>query len=1308
MVSHTVDNEQTAMEGMVVGLGEKELVVDDRASEVIFAYALDQYNGNEEGIQEHSASLKEVVRLFVKQVANCEKGDAVDHVLETYQRILLDLHGSIEVLLTNVQRAGRAKEALVTFRGVLVESLWQPVMDLGEEIHSELNQESEKQVKCRSRIEEERERFSVVFAEEGAVGVIECLNSFTELTHVAIAKELIDRERCSAVATHIAQFNPATHPTIAHEIISKGKGWLVVTHLDSFKGLDHAKVANNLFNQGCGRLVAQHLNSFKGLTHQTVVDKLIATKEVGALITNLSQLEGINHQEIVNALFENGDGECVAIHLNQFEDVNHTAIARDLITEGKSQVVVDTLPLFFELDREVADTLAARGFEQEVTENQSSFCEPVHVAVDEGAHQQRVDSTSSPAEGGPGYFSKEYALSFLDSGRGAFVMEHLSQFHGLDQEVMNAFIAMGEGQFVVQQISSFENIDLRETAFRLVDAGMGWYIAENISQFEGVSHCELVRKLIDAEETSLVTKHFSHFTDLDQKVAEALIAVGEELLVIENLSQFTITDHDTFMVTLIGAGLDSASLQHGLLYYKSFGESVADALIDAGKGDLVLNNLPLFHTLNRHATAKKLLAMGKVRLVVAHLSRLGDLDQEIAEDLVAAGEAPTVIQNLSRFGTFDHHSFVSTLLDANLDAALVQTYLDHFTGFDRRVAKTLIEAGMGEYVADHLNACAGLDQEVADKLFAMKRYDSVAENLDCFTRLDRETAEKLIDEGFSQKVAQHPSLFHDPTKDAHHSLNKGQIVSLLRRGESAHVIDNIATCRGLDQEVAEALIDAGEGWFVGKNLSQFTNLDYRTVISKLIDAGKGDVALTHFSLLDTADHSGFAAHLIDTGKENLVVENLNHYHDLDKAVASSLIEAGFGQVVNDHISSFASKGHSVIAEKLLADTATDVAVIEDVFSRYEDIDAFHIAQVLIATGRGSLVIAHLSSFDERDRGALAEELLTTGGEGAVSFIQNLNSFSNLDGGLARHIAAVKGKGVTGWKAVLQHLSVFKAKDLPIVATSLASMGYTKEVAARLADFTHLGTALAKNLIEKSEGEAVAHNLSSFHKLHQEVADALVDEGFGSAVADHVNSFDNLVQRVTVDANDMTWLDHIPGTALVRFQAESGTVVEQCSIAALRRWFFDSSLSTLFHSLLVSGSDVTYCEDGGVISAVEVTLTEHVTGNDMPAIQLSDETVGQLFHTSGGEGQEEAVASVLTMSFIGCMGNTTVRDSIIPYIVKSIAAKEKGEALVSLLQRVERLILEDDGSRAALVGKRSGTFALLGKGEKELVSVAVGR
>jgi len=295
-------------------------------------------------------------------------------------------------------------------------------------------------------------------------------------------------------------------------------------------------------------------------------------------------------------------------------------------------------------------------------------------------------------------------------------------------------------------------------------------------------------------------------------------------------------------------------------------------------------------------------------------------------------------------------------------------------------------------------------------------------------------------------------------------------------GACASLVGDIYKFKGLDCDVAIALIEAGYGWAVGQSLHCFQGIDHKEIALKIIEAGQGKNLMFGPESFENLD-CDVANKLIEANLTSVLDSNLEYFQNLDDNVAAKLIKAGDGYRIARYISNFDEAYHNDIALKILG---AKEGAMRETLAAYLD------------------YFKHLSI-------DVARRLCEMGAFGAVG--RSIKSFISLDREIAlKLIEAIQGDRVA------QNIECFEEGDHSAIALKLIETGGSDFLIDNLSGFKNLNSEVALKLIEAGMSDHVAFALSKFQSLDHEVAFKLIEAIQGSRVVDFIDRFKNIDHR----------------------------------------------------------------------------------------------------------------------------------------------------------------------------------------------------
>ena len=416
-----------------------------------------------------------------------------------------------------------------------------------------------------------------------------------------------------------------------------------------------------------------------------------------------------------------------------------------------------------------------------------------------------------------------------------------------------------------------------------------------LKKLEGIENLnlsnEVAKSLSDGNTSDWVLKNSEKFPDLtfDQTVATKLFKKDGFEVLSDHIAKFTFDDPRGFIIEAIGFFPKNSNKLRTIFSAIFEIESFRKFLFEK---EILEPYLTLFDGYNNSDVAD-----------VLKKAKKSSLDEYIAYSLINHKDYEYVIENIDKFINIDQRKVFFAILNKwDREMAwwdlkkLVQTSgrLANLV-LDKEVALKLSSLRDGDGVdvlADCLEKFKGLDEEVALKIIetadSTNRKESVINNLNVFSGLTGKTAIALVSLG--KKVA---------TK----------------------VIDNLEKFSSIDNEVFMALIKAGVGEAIIKNINKFTIIDRADAGAMLLESG--NLALNE--LISSRDFPKMDLSKVLHGALNSfpplgasIIDNLDKFKEFGyDYLAEELIKAGCGADVARNLEKFIGVDDKKIASLLI-------------------------------------------------------------------------------------------------------------------------------------------------------------------------------------------------------------------------------------------------------------------------------------------------------------------------------------------------------------------------------------------------------
>src|SRR3989339_1316605 len=424
------------------------------------------------------------------------------------------------------------------------------------------------------------------------------------------------------------------------------------------------------------------------------------------------------------------------------------------------------------------------------------------------------------------------------------IVENIKEFKNLEfnKEFANKLINVEECQFFIDNIEKFTGLD-REVADNMIRQGFGYFVIENKNIFDGL--------------------------ELDEDLALLLIHCDGKNILMENREKFTnVNFNKDFLLKAIKYNSRDFFIDY-IDQFTGLDKEVSLALIESYNTQCVINNKDKFAGLELNKEiAILLIKTHQSQVLIDNVNEFNNLDKEIAVVLIKAGHTEQVIKNKDKFADLEFNKEIAMLIIDKNQAQVLVDNLNKFNNLDKEVALILVGVGYVSEVFYYKDKFAGLEfnKEIAMLLIEKKQTNFLVNYLNEFNNLDKEIAIALIEAGYTDRVI--------ITKDkfAGLELNKEIAMLLIEKKQTKALADNLKRFNNLDKEIALALVEAGHARLVIVicDKDKFAGLELNKEIAML---------------------------MIEKKQSKTLVDYLNKFNNLDKEVALSLIEAGYGYSV---------------------------------------------------------------------------------------------------------------------------------------------------------------------------------------------------------------------------------------------------------------------------------------------------------------------------------------------------------------------------------------------------------------------------
>lgn len=861
---------------------------------------------------------------------------------------------------------------------------------------------------------------ALLFINSGYSGFVAYnLGSFRNL-NAEVAAKLVEHEDiniANKVRQNLNVFTSMSKETI-FGILKKEPGALFPCYYDDkkdelpfskFGAFDLDKdMAEEMIDKGLSEVVAMYPDRFAGLKldNNLVIRLIKGGADVGDVIYHLDLYHDVDRGAVAKMALDKNDIGSVLYNLEVFTNLEKSIglklldyigdLEVDMATNNPDhnarEVFAEHLDVFSGLDREVAEKMVEAGLAECVLSNHEKFSGltlDLNLAilfVDKG----RARILASKIEMFPTDSRAPIADYIFKSGDYPSLAENLDKFPGIDNKQLLQKLVENERMeyYAEENIEKFSGLD-REALDKFIDVRprRGYsYIIENPDKFNmnGLDD-DLIESIIKTGRAGddLVAHLDKFFSYGLSKMAYGLIDARDGESVMSNLDRFPGLDMIEVAKRLIGSGqiktfIENFEKFNGII----FGDEIAENILDEcekesyqlridSMNDFILNNLKSFNGLSKKTAIRVLTNYGKRSydwdnrsknkgpdrdVLLKEIDRFVGIDKEFALTLLKNYESEFVFQNAGKFAGFElNEELANDLIDQG-EGRLVAEHLDRFKNADHdKVAKRLIAAGASSGLMSHIDKFQLLSSEVALDLITSKNskerhYGSdylvdrrellgfLFKNLEKFDglQIDKDLADLLIENDCAEYVARNIGRFP----------------------ESCH------------KDLADQLIDMGEGTAVVEHLEEFVGLDINNVFGRLLLAKKWNhnnfkpkslVLTADLDKFPGLDHKEVAERMIISGLGRGVARNLESFKGIDhQDLAWRLVDTGYSEDVVENLENFVGMDYPKLAKKIVEFTG-DATLLRRGFGHWRDLDS-DIAFALLDTSDAWLVLEYPDAF----------------------------------------------------------------------------------------------------------------------------------------------------------------------------------------------------------------------------------------------------------------------------------------------------------------------------------------------------------
>ena len=293
----------------------------------------------------------------------------------------------------------------------------------------------------------------------------------------------------------------------------------------------------------------------------------------------------------------------------------------------------------------------------------------------------------------------------------------------------------------------------------------------------------------------------------------------------------------------------------GYYYGQHFSDKTAEALINAGQPQAIVDRIGAFEDNLSEKTRKRLLEVLDVESALKIKERIlvsEDAEKAFAERCIQEGKAHLLVRAIDEFSEGIHPDILEKILTSRNVESLVGN-LQEFKGVDYdEVVKQIAKQGdMEVFISRSHWKDVQIDYDfVANTLLETERIDSgkkdlrtLSANFDFFQDLSEEVLLKVLDEvsvagnerillNMARRLRRKQGYADSEYSYTRHYLDGARMADTILGSENLmrKVMPYLKKVKDLPEDVANTLLDMSEGYFVADNLSCFENLSEETIL----------------------------------------------------------------------------------------------------------------------------------------------------------------------------------------------------------------------------------------------------------------------------------------------------------------------------------------------------------------------------------------------------------------------------------------------------------------------------------------------
>ncbi|MCX6740714.1 MAG: hypothetical protein NTZ49_05835 [Candidatus Parcubacteria bacterium] len=748
----------------------------------------------------------------------------------------------------------------------------------------------------------------------------------------------------------------------------------LIHNLEKFPNIDQLALAQALFETDKSNYLAFGLNGFKNENKEKIIDQLIEDGKAYSLATNFSEYPKNIQDLIIKKLESQKRAEDLITFDEYLEQKGHNNVALMFLAEGKTSQLANNLNRLKNLSAEVAVSLIAAKHSYEVVRYLENFSLESHQQIAlKLCEVKEYHTLFREWDKFSGLDKKEILQTMLAFGDHYNVMDNWSIFkESIDQDTALSLLEDNYSKFLVH-LPELTNIDHLQLAERYIVKGnfdVVRLVMNNLVKFN-LDHNKLALFLI--EQNAGYENFFDNFKILNREAADALIAQGNILYILENLNKFKDFDRKA----LVKKALEQPDKEQYILIANNLSlfnldeeeyRILAYGLINHGDADVLVNNYTLFKGLNQDDVIEKIIKHDKGQEIVNNIENFPGLSiNELIDKMFEANSGDGIEAILKRGGNLPYSEisrrlwdkrwtrimakYLELFPDVNQQELLfkmiennivhIYEYWQNFVKVDKKLffkklssqAKIYFDGGLVSFLVTHYHELGVSQDELIDELTAGVSgpyfINRIKGNLN-FEDLDyKALGKRLLSLGRYQTVVENLEQFPDID---HRKLLQSLCINL----DFKLIIKNLEKFKNVDYNwlIAEIVAPQSKSlipYARDLSLTKFNNLNSESAkkILEFYDDGFFEI-IQHQDSFENLDLKKLGALAFIAGKYEEIANNLEFFPDINQAeLIAKLFMNKLPLTITYNLHKFKDVDYNQIFEQLLNFTKKDIPKAAD-------------------------------------------------------------------------------------------------------------------------------------------------------------------------------------------------------------------------------------------------------------------------------------------------------------------------------------------------------------------------------------------